>query len=54
MSKEAFEEHQEKEGWSDADDNSSNDVSESLSFGRQTVRVQTYFSSIYCAFHSGK
>ena len=33
MSRQAFEEHSEKEGWSDAEDDSKDDTAASLSFG---------------------
>jgi len=43
MSKQAFEEHREKDGWSDAEeDDSGNEVAESLSFGQLNSFVLSY------------
>ena len=38
MSRQAFEEHREKEGWSDAEDESKDDTAVSLSFGNLCIR----------------
>jgi hypothetical protein len=48
MSKQAFDEHREKEGWSDAEDDSKEESAESLTFG--TCQMFALHFLLFC-FH---